>query len=134
MIDQYKQNGMRLEFEAKHKTLKEPIYLTVSTRITNEAFEGSSPASIKSFVYQDFANQFGEKIVKEGLMRFEVKPAHSYDDPFGYETFMEGTICIAPMGTKKVVITEKMVSIEDKDFTQEEVMQALLNQYPERFI
>ena len=96
----------------------------------HQAIQTTQTAGDIDYLKREITEKIAEEI--QNHITFEV---NSYDNhPYNRSTEISGKLTIVPEGTKTGIVYDVGVEIEGEQFTRDEVLEAVVQAFPERFI
>lgn len=113
----------------KVTNIKSPITLRTSCTWSRYVFDGGNNLLDEPRIIQKLTEQLAEKIVKERLVSY-----YKHFDPKEYQDRIEAEITISPPGQRLVHVEDECFKVNGELFTEEEIIAAIKNTYPDRLI
>ena len=112
----------------KVQSHKNTEVLDLSQEVSDELYTTDTDRMDIELKYR-FAQEFARQIVEQDLIQFQ--KAH---DMYRMVTKFDARITIAPPGMSSVVVDDYFYEVKGMKFTHKEMEEAVLNNWPEKFL
>jgi len=103
--------------------------LNVSCTIPSQVMSENNRIDIKKMIQSQLAGELAQEILNRNLLKTEeYKHAHTRD------LVVHSTLLVASPGISMLCVKDDVFSLNEEEFNESDITQALLNTYPERFL